>query len=58
MQRLTLVRIYSCEWFIVSLSIFTGMLLVLFALFKLKVFDTTRTSSGVVGDKNNVFVIQ
>ena len=33
------------------------MLLGTFALFKLKVFNTLRTSSGAVGDKKNVSVL-
>ena len=41
----------------ISFSIFTGMLLGPFALFKLKVFNSFRTSSGVVGDKKNVFAL-
>ena len=41
----------------ISFSIFTGMLLGPLALFKLKVFNSFRTSSGVVGDKKNVFAL-
>ena len=41
----------------ISFSIFTGMLLGPFALFKLKVFNSFRTSLGVVGDKKNVFAL-
>ena len=41
----------------ISLSIFTGMLISPFALFKLEVFNIFRISSSVVGDKNNVFVL-
>ena len=41
----------------ISFSILTGMLLGPFALFNLKVFNLFRTSSGVVGDKNNVFAL-
>ena len=40
-----------------SLSIFTVMLLVPTALFALKVFNIFSTFSGVVGVKNNVFVL-
>ena len=41
----------------ISISIFIGMLLGPFTLFKLKVFNTFRTYSGVVGGKKNVFLL-
>ena len=41
----------------ISLHIFTGMLLGSFALFNLKVFIAFGTSSGVVRDRKNVFVL-
>ena len=41
----------------VFFSIFKVMLLGPFALFRLKVFNSFRTSPGVVGDKKNVFLL-
>ena len=41
----------------ISFSSFTGMLLGPFPLFRLMVFNSFKTSSGVVGDKKNVFAL-